>query len=1160
MYSKELVSIMIFTTLMLLAFVFGSLYYYTCSLPQGCMYGTHFGVFFLIVFLLLIIMIRIEKHKIKTHVLKIHHRIKRRKVKPIKPLDSVLAKFKYLDKNLKEVNADNITECCKLFKELVVKLLGICGNFTYEELKDNVEKADIDAKLKKDLTKTLSFLENIQYRNQKISLQELHKLIRYARGLIFKYNLAPANPQTKLSKIQPNICTREPLIARTKYIAGILVFVIVLSMYLAGGAPFITGHVTYDIAQGTGGSVTIFTIDDQTVVEGHNLSITVYANDSDSEALIFDIGESDPSWVSITTISNSTSGGVNATGTLTFSPASTGVVGDNYDVTVIVRSVDSDAASEGIYVNVTDNQAPSAHTTIPDMAWPEDIVNNSYDLDDYFNDTENDTLSYTYSGNTNITISITDGALTLTPDANWNGSETITFTASDGIDSTDSNTVTMNVTSVYDLLEISDIAVLPVSPNNQSNLNCTWTVLDNDTSANITAEVYWYLWNTTDWVANLTDTGISCAVNAVCSSSELLSYLDTSINDQWNCSVNVTDQLNYTFLSINTTVTSAAPDILTISVDSDDYNRTPINSTVLFNITWSDVDSLNASMFICNSSSGNTSGCEDMEYCGVNSSTDSSLNCSYTVLTTDIVNTSVWIFACDSAECNSNASAFYVNQLPEMYTYDRTFDYMDGAVAAVGDFDSSTFTHQQSFLKFNSSGWHDYSKVNISNATLTITTTAVNGNWSGNVSITGFSDQAWTSSTSAEDLTSYSNGSSSDYNGINTTGVLTFNISDLVTEAYALNQTNFSIRIRANDGSGTVNDSRVPDGYFAVGDNDTDSDLGELLFSIDTNVTVNLTKLLPDYQWNMNVVQSGPDLDDYFYDPDGYALNFTQIENSYVTASVDNITHEVTFTPTAGWYGTTNVSFNVTDVATGEILSNALIITLNYVAGDDTATTTTTTSSSSSTVKRMSVKITANDIVMYSTDAKVVDMVVTNTGDVDLSSIALAALFPNIDGLNGYLKENSISGLEPDQNVTIGIPITTNSVDFGSYNVTLTANVGDPSSVRDTAIFTIKIEDDEDSFAGKVRFVQDLFKTNSECSELLPKITDAIKLYKAGKQSLAEQNLDKYVEECKDRLSEDDPFSPSEAKHFFDSNKYTIILGLAFLSVLYMFSLFLNRT
>ncbi|WP_154215581.1 Ig-like domain-containing protein, partial [Vibrio parahaemolyticus] len=60
-------------------------------------------------------------------------------------------------------------------------------------------------------------------------------------------------------------------------------------------------------------------------------------------------------------------------------------------------------------------------------------------------------LEFSVSGNDNIQISIVNGVATITPTADWNGSETLTFTATDPSGESVSQTVDFTVTPVADI-------------------------------------------------------------------------------------------------------------------------------------------------------------------------------------------------------------------------------------------------------------------------------------------------------------------------------------------------------------------------------------------------------------------------------------------------------------------------------------------------------------------------------------------------------------------------------------------------------------------------------------------------------------------------------------------------------------------------------------
>lgn len=96
--------------------------------------------------------------------------------------------------------------------------------------------------------------------------------------------------------------------------------------------------------------------------------------------------------------------------------------------------------------NVSINNPPE-YNQIPSQAWLENTNNsNVFDLDDYFSDPENNTLTYSYNGTENITVTI-DGnnEVSFSPDANWTGIEYVVFSADDGTSTTYSNNITLVV-------------------------------------------------------------------------------------------------------------------------------------------------------------------------------------------------------------------------------------------------------------------------------------------------------------------------------------------------------------------------------------------------------------------------------------------------------------------------------------------------------------------------------------------------------------------------------------------------------------------------------------------------------------------------------------------------------------------------------------------
>ena len=86
-----------------------------------------------------------------------------------------------------------------------------------------------------------------------------------------------------------------------------------------------------------------------------------------------------------------------------------------------------------VLLNVTNvNDPPYLKQELQNISWNQD-TDEGIDLDDYFTDTDGDVLSYSISSLTNInaTIDNSTNTLTLTPNANWTGTETTTIIASD---------------------------------------------------------------------------------------------------------------------------------------------------------------------------------------------------------------------------------------------------------------------------------------------------------------------------------------------------------------------------------------------------------------------------------------------------------------------------------------------------------------------------------------------------------------------------------------------------------------------------------------------------------------------------------------------------------------------------------------------------------
>ncbi|HAS6443287.1 TPA: tandem-95 repeat protein [Vibrio parahaemolyticus] len=112
----------------------------------------------------------------------------------------------------------------------------------------------------------------------------------------------------------------------------------------------------------------------------------------------------------------------------------------------------TDQATVKVTVNAV-NDTPVVESNIADQALAEDFTPYTIDLNTAFSDVDNvdGELTFSVSGNSNIQVAILNGIATITPTADWNGSETLTFTATDPSGESVSQTVDFTVAPVVDI-------------------------------------------------------------------------------------------------------------------------------------------------------------------------------------------------------------------------------------------------------------------------------------------------------------------------------------------------------------------------------------------------------------------------------------------------------------------------------------------------------------------------------------------------------------------------------------------------------------------------------------------------------------------------------------------------------------------------------------
>ncbi|MBM5091800.1 tandem-95 repeat protein, partial [Vibrio parahaemolyticus] len=105
--------------------------------------------------------------------------------------------------------------------------------------------------------------------------------------------------------------------------------------------------------------------------------------------------------------------------------------------------------SDSLIVNRV-NDAPTVENAIADQVLSEDFDAYTIDLNEVFKDSDS-SLEFSVSGNNSIQISIVNGVATISPTADWNGSEILTFTATDPNGESVSQTVDFTVAPVVDI-------------------------------------------------------------------------------------------------------------------------------------------------------------------------------------------------------------------------------------------------------------------------------------------------------------------------------------------------------------------------------------------------------------------------------------------------------------------------------------------------------------------------------------------------------------------------------------------------------------------------------------------------------------------------------------------------------------------------------------
>ncbi|TBT26715.1 tandem-95 repeat protein, partial [Vibrio parahaemolyticus] len=138
-------------------------------------------------------------------------------------------------------------------------------------------------------------------------------------------------------------------------------------------------------------------------------------------------------------------------GKLVFTPAEN-FHGDAEITYTLTDGALTDQATVNVTVNAV-NDTPVVESNLADQTLAEDFTPYTIDLNTAFSDVDNvdGELTFSVSGNSNVLVSIENGIATISPTADWNGSDTLTFTATDPSGESVSQMVDFTVAPVVDI-------------------------------------------------------------------------------------------------------------------------------------------------------------------------------------------------------------------------------------------------------------------------------------------------------------------------------------------------------------------------------------------------------------------------------------------------------------------------------------------------------------------------------------------------------------------------------------------------------------------------------------------------------------------------------------------------------------------------------------
>ncbi|MGD9897748.1 MAG: Ig-like domain-containing protein, partial [Calditrichaceae bacterium] len=229
---------------------------------------------------------------------------------------------------------------------------------------------------------------------------------------------------------------------------------------------------------------------------------------------------------------------------LTITPSSNWFGIDSF----IVIAKDPTNLSDTTYqvVNVAETNDAPVVADIPNQTVAEGASFTTISLDDYVSDVDNldSEMTWTYSGNTDLSVTITSRVATIGIPADWNGAETITFTATDPDNLFDSDAATFTVTAVNDAPVVADI------PNQTIAEGASFTTISLDDYVsdvdNLDSEMTWSYSGNTNLSVTITSRVATIGIPADWNGAETITFTATDPGNLFD-----SDAATFTVTAVN---------------------------------------------------------------------------------------------------------------------------------------------------------------------------------------------------------------------------------------------------------------------------------------------------------------------------------------------------------------------------------------------------------------------------------------------------------------------------------------------------------------------------------------------------------------------------------------------------------------------------------